>query len=74
MAIPIEQARAAKATAKSELARVPGVIGIGLTKVGDDYALKINLREALPPGVRLPERIAGVPVCVEVVGAIRKQR
>ena len=74
MTITIEQARAAKATAKTELARIPGVAGIGLTKVGDDYMLKVNLRAELPPGVRLPERIAGVSVCVEVVGEIRKQR
>jgi hypothetical protein len=73
MGTAIEQARAAKAVAKTELASVPGVVGIGLTKLGDDYALKVNLREALPHGVRLPDRIAGVRVCVEVVGTIRKQ-
>ena len=74
MAITIEQARVAKAAAKSELAEVPGVVGIGLTKVGEDYALKVNLRAAPPRGVRVPERIAGVPVCVEVVGEIRKRQ
>lgn len=74
MAVTIDQARAAKATAKSELAEVPGVVGIGLTKVGRDYALKVNLRAALPRGVRVPPRIAGVPVCVEVVGEVRKRQ
>lgn len=73
MAVTIEQARAAKATARTELAAVPGLAGIGLTKVGKDYALKINLRAALPRGVHVPERIEGVPVCVEVVGKIRKR-
>jgi hypothetical protein len=73
MVITLQRARAAKATAKSELARVPQVAGIGLTKVGDDYALKVNLREALPRGVQVPKRIDGVPVCVEVVGPIRKR-
>ena len=73
MPITIDQARAAKAKAKTELAGVPGVMGIGLTKIGDDYALKINLREALPSDVRLPESIEGVPVQAEVVGPIRKR-
>lgn len=74
MAVTREQARAAKDAAKTELAEVPGVVGIGLTKVGRDYALKVNLRAALPGGVRVPSRIAGVPVQVEVVGEIRKRR
>lgn len=73
MRITIDQARAAKDVAKTELAGVPGVVGIGLTKVGDDYALKINLREPLPGNVHVPPSIAGVPVRVEVVGSIRKQ-
>ncbi len=74
MAIAIEQARAAKASAKTELASVPGMVGIGLTKVGDDYALKVNLRSALPARVHLPERINGVAVRVEVVGPILKRK
>jgi hypothetical protein len=73
VAITIERARAAKAAAKKELADVPGVSGFGLTKVGADYALKVNLRDALPPGVKVPERIDGVPVQVEIVGTIRKR-
>lgn len=73
MSITIAQARAAKSVAKAELARFPGVVGIGLTKVGDDYALKVNLREALPGELRVPRSIAGVPVKVEVVGRIRKR-
>lgn len=74
MAVTLEQARVAKAAAKSELAEVPGVVGIGLTKVGRDYALKVNLRAALPRGVRVPAQISGVPVRVEVVGEIRKRQ
>lgn len=73
MPITIERARAAKAAAKAELARVPGVSGVGLTKVGAGYALKLNLREALPPSVKVPRSIDGVPVRVEVVGPIRKR-
>jgi len=73
MAISIEQARAAKNAAKKALAGIPGVVGIGLTKRGADYALKVNLRAALPKNVAVPKQIEGVPVSVEVVGPIRKR-
>lgn len=73
MAITIDQARAAKDAAQTRLADIPGVVGIGLTKLGDDYALKVNLQSELPKGVSVPARINGVPVRVEVVGVIRKR-
>ena len=40
-------------------------------RVGEGYGLKINLREQAKGA--LPTEVAGVPVQVEVVGAIRKQ-
>jgi hypothetical protein len=52
----IDEARAAKARA---------------LKIFGGYGLKINLREAPRPGVALPTAVEGVPVRVEVVGAIR---
>jgi hypothetical protein len=73
MPISLEQARAAKESAKALLADLPGVVGIGITKVGEDYALKVNLRAPLPAGVTAPERIGDVPVRVEVVGPITKR-
>ena len=73
MPITLEQARAAKESAKALLAALPGVVGVGITKVGEDYALKVNLREPLPAGVSAPERIGDVPVSVEVVGRITKR-
>jgi hypothetical protein len=73
MATTLEQARAAKQSAKTLLAALPGVVGVGITKIGGDYALKVNLRAPLPMGVSAPERIGGVPVCVEVVGRITKR-
>ena len=48
MAITLEQARAAKESAKALLAALPGVVGVGITKIGEDYALKVNLRAPLP--------------------------
>ena len=74
MPVTLEQARAAKDSAKALLATLPGVVGVGITKVGEDYALKVNLREPLPPGVSAPERVGDVPVKVEVVGRITKRR
>ena len=73
MPISLEQARAAKESAKAVLAALPGVVGVGITKVGEDYALKVNLREPLPAGVSAPERIGDVQVRVEVVGRITKR-
>jgi hypothetical protein len=73
VAINLEQARAAKESARALLAALPGVVGVGITKVGEDYALKVNLRAPLPRGVSAPERIGDVPVRVEVVGRITKR-
>ena len=73
MPVTLEQARAAKDSAKALLFALPGVVGVGITKVGKDYALKVNLREPLPQGVSAPERIGDVPVRVEVVGRIVKR-
>ena len=73
MAVTLEQARAAKESAKALLAALPGVVGVGITKIGEDYALKVNLGAPLPAGVSAPERIGGVPVSVEVVGTITKR-
>lgn len=74
MPISLAQARAAKDAARALLSGLPGVVGVGITKVGEDYAVKLNLREPLPPGVSAPERIGRVPVRVEVVGRITKRR
>jgi len=73
MAITLEQARAAKESAKALLASLPGVVGIGITKVGDDYALKVNLNAPLPATSSAPDHIGGVPVLLEVVGRITKR-
>ena len=73
MPISLEQARAAKKSAKVLLTALPGVVGVGITKVGEDYALKVNLRAPLPAGMSVPERIGDVPVKVEVVGRITRR-
>lgn len=66
----LEAARAAKAAALSRFGSVAGVNGIGLSRRGGGYALKINLESELD--VEIPDRIEGVEVIVEVVGKLRK--
>ena len=74
MPVTLAQARAAKESAKEELAALPGVSGVGISKIGDDYVLKVNLREPLPPGISAPQRIGDVVVQLEVVGRTVKRR
>jgi len=67
----LDEARAAKTAASTLFGSLAVVVGVGITRVGEGYGLKVNLREqAKGP---LPTEVAGVPVQVEVVGAIRKQ-
>ena len=68
----LEEARAAKDVAKRRLARRTGIVGIGLTRQGGSYALKVNLGEGAT-AARLPKDVNGVPVVVATVGAIRKR-
>ena len=70
-AISLEQARAAKAEALDVFARIGEVLGIGITKMGPDYVLKVNLRGA--PKKAPPSKVRGVPVQVELVGTVRRR-
>jgi hypothetical protein len=73
----LEQARAAKSQAKELFGRFGIVNGVGLTRLGDRYAVKVNFAtEPQPPAGgdgELPREIAGVPVVVQVVGRVHKQ-
>jgi hypothetical protein len=69
----LERARAAKAHALELFSRVGEVVGIGLTRIGDEYGLKINLSSAPKGFAPLPSEVDGVRVKVEVVGPIRKR-
>jgi hypothetical protein len=71
--ITLDRARAAKAAAQRTFERLGTVVGVGVTRVGDDYAVKINLSEPLEPGVACPTHVDGVPICIEVIGTIRKR-
>ncbi len=69
----IEAARAAKNKVMDLIAGVGQVNGVGITRVGDSYAVKINLSEQPAGGVQLPPEMDGVPIVVEVVGKISKR-
>ena len=70
----LARVRAAQKKAIAQLEGVADVNGIGITRVGDGYGLKVNLA-SLPKGRgALPGEVDGVPVTVEVVGPIRPRR
>ena len=69
MAISISRARKAKAVLVQRLAGTKGFVGAGITKVGDDYAVKVNF--STRPAKTIPTRVEGVPVTVEIVGRIK---
>jgi endonuclease YncB( thermonuclease family) len=70
----LPKVRAAQRKVMAKLAQVREVNGVGITRVGDGYGLKVNLAAQPKRQVRLPEEIDGVPVRVEVVGPIRARR
>jgi hypothetical protein len=71
--IDIDRARAAKAKALTVFGDLVRVNGVGITRVGGGYGVKVNLSQHPPKGVRLPHEVDGVPVRVEYVGPITKR-
>ena len=69
--VTLERAQAAKKTALRLFETVDSVVGVGITRLGGEYAVKVNLSGPVAPGTELPTEIDGVPVRVEVTGAIR---
>jgi hypothetical protein len=67
----LDQARAAKERAKAILNGNASVVGIGITRIGDGYGVKVNLDAPPATDAEFPETIDGVPIRIEVVGPIR---
>ncbi|CAN5158463.1 hypothetical protein BH18ACT12_BH18ACT12_16930 [soil metagenome] len=67
----LTRARAAKKKAIEQLEGVADVNGVGITRVGDGYGLKVNLASTPKRWGAFPAAVDGVPVTVEVVGPIR---
>lgn len=70
MAVSIVQAREAKTAVRAKFSKIGRVVGIGITRVKQDYAVKVNLHAAPASDVRIPKKVDGVPVLVEVVGDV----
>lgn len=66
-------ARAAKSKAVVIFRRFGRLRGVGITKRGGVYALKVNFEVTPERSDELPTEVDGVPVVVETVGDIRKQ-
>jgi hypothetical protein len=71
--VTLEQARSAKPSVEALFAKIAKVVGIGITRIGKNYGVKVNLAQKIPENVTVPESVDGVPIKTEVVGTIRKQ-
>ena len=69
--VTLEKAEAAKQTALQRFQTIGKVVGVGITRVEGQYAIKVNLSEPVEPGTELPAEIEGVRVRVEITGVIR---
>jgi hypothetical protein len=69
--ISLDRAQAAKRVALKKFEKLGRVSGVGITRVEGEYAVKVNLTEAIDPSVKMPAEIDGVPVCVEITGPIK---
>jgi hypothetical protein len=70
----LSQARAAKVKAVRLFGKHPLVNGVGLARVADGYALKVNFLKSPDQGKTLPKEIDGVPILIDVVGPIAKRK
>ncbi len=68
----LREARLVKEKAKIVFRRLGRVCGVGITRQGDSYAVKVNLEAKPARGTQLPQEIDGVPIVVQVTGPIRK--
>lgn len=68
----LSEARAAKEKLTKLVKDSENVKGVGITRSGSGYAVKLNL--AAEPSEVFPAVIDGVPIYVEIVGTIRAQR
>jgi len=65
----IEAARCAKRYAADTLAFQRGIVGIGLTQLGDSYAIKINVDSTVDLA-SIPSHFLEIPVVVDMLGSI----
>jgi hypothetical protein len=71
--VSIDEARRAKQKAGEAARQACPVTGVGLTRIGDSYAVKVNLAGEPASNASLPDNIDGVTIVYEVVGRISKR-
>jgi hypothetical protein len=69
----VEEVRAVKSRAIEVFRPLADVVGVGITRVGEGYGLKVNLQCTPRNSAALPREVDGVPVRIEIVGTVRKQ-
>jgi hypothetical protein len=72
--LTLDQARAAKAVVKDRLQKSGrlAIVGIGITRLQNSYAVKVNLGVVPPQGMTsLPDEVEGFPVRFEFTGPVR---
>jgi len=69
----LQQARAAKPRIHDLLRDIPQLAGVGITRVDEGYAVKVNLSAPSDAAAPLPNEFEGVPIRIEIVGAISNQ-
>jgi hypothetical protein len=72
MAASLENARAVKARLSDEIGNHPQVNGIGITRVGGGFGVKVNLEHGKRQDFQVPDEIDGVRIRFEPVGPITK--
>lgn len=66
----LDEAKRVKSAAGERLLALSGVKGVGVTRRGDGFALKVNVDRA-EAGEAVPPQIDGVDVVIETIGKIR---
>ena len=69
----LDDARAAKDEALELFRGLAPVVGVGITRIGEGYGLKVNLQHEPAAGEMVPESIRAVPIRVEIAGTILKR-
>lgn len=65
--VTIAEARAAKSRLTGMLESNDGVRGIGLTRCGEGYAVKVNVASTTVEAT-IPSSLDGVPIVIDIVG------
>lgn len=71
--VDLETAKKVKLKVRSLLPKDLEICGIGITRKGEDYAVKINVSSRPRDPSSVPDRVEGVPIVLDIVAPIHKQ-